>query len=110
MNVPGCVGFSPITFSGIPLLAEQAFLVLLVKLDQDTGELVRNSNRNCVKCKPGEPGELIGRITNKIGSLDCYIQINLIKVQPTPLNRDKLSATDVSQLRQLFIEFKYSQE
>ena len=69
MNEPGCVGYSPITFS-VPLL-RRAIPVLLVKLDNDTGELVRNADRICVECKPGEPGELIGRITSKIGSLLC---------------------------------------
>ena len=92
MNVPGCVGFSPITFTGVPFVSETAFTALLFKLDKDTGELVRNADRTCVKCKPGEPGELIGRITNKIGSLDCYIQFLAIKVESIPLNRHRVTS------------------
>ena len=64
--MPGCVGYSPISFKDIPFL-KKVFPVALVKLDMVTGELLRNADRTCVMCKPGEPGELIGRITNKIG-------------------------------------------
>ena len=67
MNMPGCVGYSPISFRDIPFLNKIALTVSLVKLDMVTGELQRNADRTCVMCKPGEPGELIGRITKKIG-------------------------------------------
>lgn len=80
MNEPGCVGYSPITFN-VPLL-RQAIPVLLVKLDNDTGELVRNADRICVECKPGEPGELIGRITSKIGSLLCFHKSGVLVALP----------------------------
>ncbi|KAI6660109.1 hypothetical protein LOD99_10582 [Oopsacas minuta] len=73
-NQEGCVGYSPITFTGIPGLNGLAFPVLLIKLDQDTGEVIRDADRTCVMCKPGEPGELIGRITNKIDRrFDGYV-------------------------------------
>ncbi|XP_072015110.1 long-chain fatty acid transport protein 1-like [Amphiura filiformis] len=36
--------------------------VSLIKVDEDTGEVIRDSNGLCIACKPGEPGQLIGKI------------------------------------------------
>ena len=74
MNVSGCVGYSPISFQDIPFL-QQAFPVALLQLDTVTGELLRNADRRCVKCKVGEPGELVGRITRKMGSYSIFSSV-----------------------------------
>ncbi|XP_005992174.1 long-chain fatty acid transport protein 4 [Latimeria chalumnae] len=36
--------------------------IRLVKVDEDTMELIRDHDGVCIPCKPGEPGQLVGRI------------------------------------------------
>uniref|UniRef100_A0A0K0DMB2 long-chain-fatty-acid--CoA ligase n=1 Tax=Angiostrongylus cantonensis TaxID=6313 RepID=A0A0K0DMB2_ANGCA len=59
-NHVGSCGFFPI----YPFISS-LYPVRLIKVDQETGELVRDSNGLCVPCRPGEVGEMVGVIKNK---------------------------------------------
>jgi fatty-acyl-CoA synthase len=52
---PGAVGRIP------PFLAHRS-PTALVRYDVETGGVVRNELGHCVRCRPGEPGEAIGKI------------------------------------------------
>ncbi|XP_063871974.1 long-chain fatty acid transport protein 1-like [Scylla paramamosain] len=52
---PGACGF-------VSVIVRHALPVYLVKVDQETGEPLRNKNGLCIMCKPGEPGEFVGMI------------------------------------------------
>ena len=52
---PGVVGYIP------PVVAPM-WPIGFFKVDAITGELVRDRNGRCVRCAPGEPGELLGKI------------------------------------------------
>ncbi|XP_068234587.1 long-chain fatty acid transport protein 1-like isoform X4 [Palaemon carinicauda] len=52
---PGAVGF-------VSVLFPKVYPVALLKIDEETKEIVRDSNGMCVKCQPGEAGEFIGKI------------------------------------------------
>ncbi|KAG7477307.1 hypothetical protein MATL_G00092960 [Megalops atlanticus] len=49
--------------------------IRLVKVDEDTMELVRGPNGVCIPCKPGEPGQLVGRIiqNDPLRRFDGYV-------------------------------------
>lgn len=51
----GAVGFVSVLFPSV-------YPVALLKVDEETREIVRDSNGLCIRCKPGEPGEFIGKI------------------------------------------------
>ncbi|XP_065323615.1 long-chain fatty acid transport protein 4-like isoform X2 [Gordionus sp. m RMFG-2023] len=55
-NTFGAVGFNSVLFP--------CFLpITLIKVDSETGEPLRSPHSGlCVKCKPGQPGELVGKI------------------------------------------------
>ncbi|XP_018053881.1 PREDICTED: long-chain fatty acid transport protein 4 isoform X2 [Atta colombica] len=57
-NKIGAVGF-------IPRYASSLYPVALLKIDEETGELLRGSNGFCIPCKPGEPGVFVGKINSK---------------------------------------------
>ncbi|WKY14165.1 hypothetical protein Q1695_000036 [Nippostrongylus brasiliensis] len=59
-NHVGSCGFFPIYpyISGL-------YPVRLIKVNQETGELIRNANGLCIPCRPGELGEMVGVIKNK---------------------------------------------
>lgn len=57
-NTPFSVGFNS-------ALIPWVYPVQLIKVDKSTGKPIRNSNGLCCLCKPGEPGELMGRIIQK---------------------------------------------
>ncbi|EDV27525.1 uncharacterized protein TRIADDRAFT_21641 [Trichoplax adhaerens] len=57
-NTPFSVGFNS-------ALIPWVYPVQLVKVDKATGKPIRGSNGLCIMCKPGEPGELMGRIVQK---------------------------------------------
>lgn len=56
-NTVGACGFLPV----YPFTSN-AFPVRLVKVDENTGELIRDKDGLCVRCKPGEYGEMVGKI------------------------------------------------
>lgn len=61
-NVVGACGFLPASF---PSFLSNYFLPInLIKVDEDTYEPVRDKNGLCIVAKPGEVGELVGRIYN----------------------------------------------
>ncbi|XP_041050500.1 long-chain fatty acid transport protein 4 isoform X1 [Carcharodon carcharias] len=49
--------------------------IRLVKVDEDTMELVRGPDGVCIPCKPGEPGQLVGRIVQNdpLRRFDGYV-------------------------------------
>ncbi|XP_037078682.1 long-chain fatty acid transport protein 4-like isoform X1 [Pollicipes pollicipes] len=49
----GAVGF-------VPPLVPWVYPCKLIRVDEDTGEPIRDKNGLCVKCEAGEPGEFIG--------------------------------------------------
>nr|XP_054769942.1 long-chain fatty acid transport protein 1-like [Lytechinus pictus] len=52
---PGAVGFNS-------MIAPWAYPVFLIKIDPETGDIIRNSRGLCMRAKPGEPGQLVGKI------------------------------------------------
>ncbi|XP_069741766.1 long-chain fatty acid transport protein 4 isoform X2 [Narcine bancroftii] len=51
------------------------YSIRLVKVDEDTMELIRDSNGVCIPCQPGEPGQLVGRIVQNdpLRRFDGYV-------------------------------------
>ncbi|GCB72250.1 hypothetical protein scyTo_0001892 [Scyliorhinus torazame] len=49
--------------------------IRLVKVDEDTMELIRGRDGVCIPCKPGEPGQLVGRIVQNdpLRRFDGYV-------------------------------------
>ncbi|GAB6024394.1 hypothetical protein CHUAL_009560 [Chamberlinius hualienensis] len=54
-NQPGAVGF-------ISRIAPFAYPCSLIRIDEKTGEPIRNERGLCVECRPGEAGEFVGKI------------------------------------------------
>ncbi|CAL1285540.1 unnamed protein product [Larinioides sclopetarius] len=62
----GAVGF-------LLRVCDRLYPVSLIKVDPETREIVRNEKGFCIRCKPGEQGEMIGKIiSNPINSFDGY--------------------------------------
>ncbi|KHJ99530.1 AMP-binding enzyme [Oesophagostomum dentatum] len=59
-NHVGSCGFFPI----YPYIGA-FYPIRLLKVDDETGELVRDANGLCIPCRPGELGEMVGVIRNK---------------------------------------------
>lgn len=57
-QIPGAVGFTS-------RIAPWAYPVSLIRVDEDSREVIRGPDGLCVTAQPGEPGELIGKI--KVG-------------------------------------------
>ena len=55
-NKKGSVGFTSV-------LAPSVFPVQLFKIDEVTGELLRDANGLAIPCKYNEPGEMVGKIS-----------------------------------------------
>ncbi|CAL9693184.1 unnamed protein product [Knipowitschia caucasica] len=60
-NMDGKVGACGFNSRILPFV----YPIRLVKIDEDTMELVRDSRGLCVPCQPGEPGLLVGHINQK---------------------------------------------
>ncbi|KAI3419382.1 hypothetical protein GPALN_006627 [Globodera pallida] len=58
-NRPGACGFIPIYRS-----LDRFFPLQLLKVDPKSGELLRDERGFCIKCAPGDTGELVGAIRN----------------------------------------------
>lgn len=54
-NRVGAVGFISVLFPGLLPMG-------LIKVNEETGEELRDENGFCINCKPGEPGEFVGKI------------------------------------------------
>lgn len=64
---PGAVGYVPSMFPFIHPIS-------LIKVDEDTLAPIRDENGLCVECQPGEPGELLGKIsTHALRRFDGYL-------------------------------------
>jgi len=66
-NTVGAVGF-------VPRYAVWLYPVALVRVNETTGEPIRGKDGLCVRCKPGEPGVLVGKIKprNPLRSFSGY--------------------------------------
>ncbi|XP_023239007.1 long-chain fatty acid transport protein 1-like [Centruroides sculpturatus] len=66
-NTVGCVGFTS-------MIIPSVYPISLIKVDE-TGKPIRNNKGLCIKCRPGEPGELVGKIINSdpLRSFDGYV-------------------------------------
>lgn len=51
----GAVGFTS-------RIAPWAYPVSIIKIDKETGMPLRDERGLCIRCKPGEPGELVGKV------------------------------------------------
>uniref|UniRef100_A0AAR2LHK8 Very long-chain fatty acid transport protein n=1 Tax=Pygocentrus nattereri TaxID=42514 RepID=A0AAR2LHK8_PYGNA len=60
-NMDGKVGACGFNSRILP----NVYPIRLVKVDEDTMELVRNKEGLCVPCRPGEPGLLVGKINQQ---------------------------------------------
>lgn len=56
-NKVGACGFFPV----YPFI-HNLYPLSLIKIDENTGEAIRNSKGLCIPCKPGEYGEMVGKI------------------------------------------------
>ncbi|OUC39853.1 AMP-binding enzyme [Trichinella nativa] len=56
-NHVGACGFMTI-YSFLSIV----YPIALIKVDETTGELMRDERGLCIRCKPGESGEMVGRI------------------------------------------------
>ncbi|CAH1787370.1 unnamed protein product [Owenia fusiformis] len=67
-NKVGAVGFTT-------MIAPQLYPVTLIRVDEQTGLPLRDENGVCIKCKPGEPGELVGKIIkgDPLREFDGYV-------------------------------------
>ncbi|KAK0402902.1 hypothetical protein QR680_016603 [Steinernema hermaphroditum] len=67
---PGACGFLPIAPFLRPILP-----LRLVKVDEETGEIVRGPDGLCVPCAPGETGEAVGQIKkdNPVSHFEGYL-------------------------------------
>ncbi|RWS25166.1 Long-chain fatty acid transport protein 1-like protein, partial [Leptotrombidium deliense] len=58
----GSCGFVPVC---IPKFIRKLFLPLtFIKVEADTGEVIRDENGFCIECKPGDSGMLVAKIDN----------------------------------------------
>uniref|UniRef100_A0A1I8E9Z1 Very long-chain fatty acid transport protein n=1 Tax=Wuchereria bancrofti TaxID=6293 RepID=A0A1I8E9Z1_WUCBA len=60
-NHVGSCGFIP-----VHPFVKYLYPVRLLKVDDDTGELIRTKDGFCVACKPGETGEMVGVIMDNV--------------------------------------------
>ena len=67
-NTIGAVGFTTRIFPSV-------YPITLIRFNKDTGEYLRDRNGICIKAKPGEPGELVGKIVkgDALREFDGYV-------------------------------------
>ena len=69
-NIVGACGFLPRIW---PFWMVELFLPLfLIKVDQETGEPLRDERGFCINCEPGESGEFVGKIVKGDPVKDFY--------------------------------------
>lgn len=54
-NQVGAIGF-------IPLVLRNLYPVQVIRVDEESGEPLRNAKGFCIRCNPGETGLLIGKV------------------------------------------------
>ncbi|XP_030375080.1 long-chain fatty acid transport protein 4 [Scaptodrosophila lebanonensis] len=57
-NRVGAIGF-------VPVFGRSIYPVQVIRCDEQTGDPLRDSEGRCTRCKPGEPGLLIGKVDSK---------------------------------------------
>jgi len=89
-NTVGACGFLPV----YPFTSN-AYPVRLVKVDENTGELIRDKDGLCIRCRPGEYGEMVGKIIkgNPLKDFVGYVSNNDTNKK---LIRDVFSKGDVA--------------
>jgi len=77
-NKVGAVGFTT-------RIAPFLYPVTLIRVDEATGEPIRDRNGVCVQCEPGEPGELVGKIVkgDPLREFDGYANSEATKKKVT---------------------------
>uniref|UniRef100_A0AAY4ADS6 Arachidonate--CoA ligase n=1 Tax=Denticeps clupeoides TaxID=299321 RepID=A0AAY4ADS6_9TELE len=67
-KVTGACGFNS-------RIAPYIYPIRLVRVDEETMELIRGPDGVCIPCKPGEPGQLVGRIiqNDPLRRFDGYV-------------------------------------
>lgn len=86
-NKVGAVGF-------VPAFARTFYPVTLVRCEEETGEIIRNSDGFCIRCKPGEAGVFIGKIEQK-KALNSYVGYADKKASEKKVLRDVFSKGDM---------------
>ncbi|KAJ6652983.1 hypothetical protein lerEdw1_010252 [Lerista edwardsae] len=73
-NLDGKVGACGFNSRILP----NVYPIRLVKVNEDTMELIRGANGLCISCRPGEPGLLVGRINQEdpLRRFDGYVNEN----------------------------------
>ena len=73
-NRVGAVGFIPMIFPSLLPLG-------LIRVNEVTGEEIRGENGLCIRCKPGQPGEFVGKIVKNhpVRDFDGYADTNATK-------------------------------
>ncbi|KAH0628960.1 hypothetical protein JD844_010628 [Phrynosoma platyrhinos] len=73
-NLDGKVGACGFNSRILP----NVYPIRLVKVNEDTMELIRDANGLCISCRPGEPGLLVGRINQEdpLRRFDGYVNEN----------------------------------
>ncbi|XP_053224801.1 long-chain fatty acid transport protein 1 isoform X4 [Podarcis raffonei] len=73
-NLDGKVGACGFNSRILP----NVYPIRLVKVNEDTMELIRKENGLCITCRPGEPGLLVGRINQEdpLRRFDGYVNEN----------------------------------
>lgn len=54
-NTPGAIGF-------VSRIIPQIYPISIIRVNQETGDPIRNKKGLCMPCKPDEPGVFIGKI------------------------------------------------
>ena len=82
----GSIGF-------VSLIAPSIYPITLIRVDEDTGEPVRDKDGLCIRCQPGEPGMFVSKIKvgHPISDLPGYSDPNATRKK---IARDVLSRGD----------------
>nr|XP_019558125.2 long-chain fatty acid transport protein 4 [Aedes albopictus]XP_029721150.1 long-chain fatty acid transport protein 4 [Aedes albopictus] len=86
-NTLGAVGF-------VPAFARKLYPVTLVRCDEETGEVIRNDDGLCIRCKPGEPGVFVGKINLK-NALSSFVGYADKKASEKKVLRDVFTKGDM---------------
>ncbi|XP_055534434.1 long-chain fatty acid transport protein 4 [Wyeomyia smithii] len=86
-NTVGAVGF-------VPAFARKLYPVTLVRCEEETGEVIRNADGFCIRCKPGEPGVFIGKINLK-NALNSFVGYADKKASEKKVLRDVFTKGDM---------------
>ncbi|XP_021704718.1 long-chain fatty acid transport protein 4 [Aedes aegypti] len=86
-NTVGAVGF-------VPAFARTFYPVTLVRCEEETGEIIRDPDGFCIRCKPGEPGVFVGKINLK-NALSSFVGYADKKASEKKVLRDVFTKGDM---------------